>query len=53
MPTLSYEKHDGVQTEISFRRNLDLSIVTRSGYTLLDLIANVGGLRTILAFVIG
>ena len=53
LPTQSYEKHDGVQTEISFRRNLDLRIVTRSGYTLLDLIANVGGLRTILAFVIG
>ena len=27
-------------------------MVNRSGYTLLDLIANVGGLRTIMAFVI-
>lgn len=27
--------------------------MSRSGYTLLDLIANVGGLRTILMFVIG
>ena len=27
-------------------------MINRSGYTLLDLIANVGGLRTIMAFVI-
>ena len=27
--------------------------MSRSGYTVLDLIANVGGLRTILMFVIG
>ena len=52
-PNQSQEKKDGTQFEISFERDLDLQIYSRSGYTLLDLIANVGGLRTIMAFVIG
>ena len=37
---------------ITFHHNLDLQQVSRRGYTVLDLIANVGGLRTIMAFVI-
>ena len=53
MPRESYEKHDGTHQVISFERSLSLQVYNRSGYTLLDLIANVGGLRTILAFLIG
>ena len=48
----SYEKHDGTQSDITIERSLNLQIYSRSGYTLLDLIANVGGLRTIMAFVL-
>ena len=48
----SYEKNDGTQFDITLEHDPDLQIVNRSGYTVLDLIANVGGLRTIMAFVI-
>ena len=51
LPNQSYEKHDGTQFDITFERDLNLQVYTRSGYTILDLIANVGGLRTILSFV--
>lgn len=43
---------DGTQFDITFERSLNLQIYSRSGYTILDLIANVGGLRTIMAFVL-
>ena len=53
LPNWSYEKEDSTQFEITIERDRDLQVYSRSGYTILDLIANVGGLRTIFAFVIG
>ena len=50
MSSASYEKHDGTQFDVTIERDLDLRIVKRSGYTILDLISNVGGLRTLMAF---
>ena len=52
LPSASYEKHDGTQFDVTFERSLDLQLIKRSGYTLLDLISNVGGLRTIMSFAI-
>ena len=42
-----------MQCDVTFERNLNLQILSRSGYTLLDLIANVGGLRAVTAFLVG
>ena len=50
LPGASYEKNDGTQFDITFERDLDLKLVKRSGYTILDLISNVGGLRTLMSF---
>ena len=50
MQGASYEKNDGTQFDVTIERDLDLIIVKRSGYTVLDLISNVGGLRTLMAF---
>ena len=53
LPNQSYEKDDPTQCDITFERDLNLQVLSRTGYTLLDLIANVGGLRAVTAFVIG
>ena len=45
----SYEKADrSVQMDITIERNLDLTTVDRDGYTVLDLISDIGGIQGIL-----
>ena len=44
LPTKSYEKDFDVQLDITIEMNLDQVVVSREGYTLLDLFADTGGM---------
>ena len=46
IPVRPYEKVDRstVVMAISLERNLDLTVIVREGYTILDLLSDVGGL---------
>lgn len=43
-----YEKDYDVQMDITIERDLALNILARSGYTILDLLSDVGGMQSIL-----
>ena len=40
----SYEKDKHTTMDVTFERNLDLIVITRDGYTLLDWISDIGGI---------
>ena len=46
--TGTYEKEYDVQMEISFQMNLDKHQVARTGYTILDVLSDVGGIQGLL-----
>ena len=48
MPIRSYESDYDVQMEIQIEMNMNQMQVVRDGYTLLDLISDIGGLQGIL-----
>ena len=48
MPTTSYEEDLSVQMDITVEKNLDQIVIARDGYTLLDLISDIGGMQGIL-----
>ena len=47
-PTISYEKDYIVQLDITIEMDLDLHIVSRDGYTVLDLFSDIGGIQGML-----
>ena len=40
---MSYEKDDFTRQDVTVEMNLDLRVVSRDGYTLLDWVSDVGG----------
>ena len=48
MSTHSYEKDYDVQMEISVEMNLDLTVISREGYTILDFISDIGGMQVMI-----
>ena len=48
MPVQSYEKDKDVQVDITIEMDLDLKVISRSGYTILDLISDIGGIQGVL-----
>lgn len=44
MPVRPYEKDRNVVMEISIERNLDLRVIAREGYTILDFLSDLGGM---------
>ena len=48
MPTRSQEREYDVMMEISVQRNLDMTMVAREGYTVLDYLSDIGGMQGIL-----
>ena len=44
MPKRSYEKDDNVQMDITIEMNLDYVTQIRTRYTILDVLADVGGM---------
>ena len=57
MPVRPYEKDKDVVMEISIERNLDLKVVSREGYTILDFLSDLGGMQgliySVLAMMLG
>ena len=53
MPTVTYEKDDIVQMEFTVEINSDLLSIERHGYTMIDLLSDVGGVQTIFVTLIG
>jgi len=48
LPVRSQEKDLNVQMELTIERNLDLTQLERSGYTLIDVFSDIGGIQSIL-----
>ena len=44
----SYEKDKDTTMDVTFERNMDLIIIARDGYTILDWISDIGGIQGIL-----
>ena len=44
MPSISFEENDFVIQGITIEMNLDLVVIARSGYTVLDYLSDVGGI---------
>ena len=45
---MPYERDAEVQTDVTFERNMDLTVISRDGYTVLDYISDIGGIQGIL-----
>ena len=45
MSTRPYEKDNIVQMEINIEMNLDLTVISREGYTILDFLSDIGGMQ--------
>ena len=43
-----YEKDDIVQMDVTIERNLDLGIIQRTGYNVLDVLSDIGGIQSII-----
>ena len=48
MPSISFEENDFVIQGITIEMNLDLVVIARSGYTVLDYLSDVGGIQGLL-----
>ena len=48
IPQIPAEANDYAQLELSFEVNLDLKIVNRSYYSLLDCLSDIGGILSVL-----
>ena len=48
LPMRSYEKDYDTVMEISIERDLDLYVISREGYTLLDFFSDLGGMQGLL-----
>lgn len=53
LPVRSYEKDYIVQMDISIEMNLDLQTLARTGYTVLDVLSDVGGIQSLLMSALG
>lgn len=53
MPARSYEKDRFVQMDISIEMNLNQTTLARTGYTVLDVLSDVGGIQSIIMSAIG
>ena len=53
LPLRSYEKDYDVQLDITIEMNLDQSVISREGYTSLDLISDIGGMQGLLFSLFG
>lgn len=47
VPQIPAEANDYIQMELSFEMNLDLLTIKRTYYSLLDVLADVGGLMSV------
>ena len=45
LPIRSQEKDYNIAMEITFERNLDLKVIMREGYTILDYLSDIGGMQ--------
>ena len=45
LPVRSQEKDYNIAMEISFERSLDLKVIMREGYTILDYLSDIGGMQ--------
>ena len=52
LPSRSYEKDNDTWFDLTIEMNLDLEIIQRNGYTILDLLSDVGGILEISSIVI-
>ena len=48
MAVRTYEKDVNVQMDISVEVNLDLEVLSRSGYTFIDVLSDIGGIQGLL-----
>lgn len=48
LPPRAYEKDPNLVVQVSFEVNLDLRLKHRFGYTVLDLLSDIGGVTSIL-----
>lgn len=48
LPQIPAENHDWTQMEISIEMNLDVTMVSRSYYSLLDVLSDIGGILQVL-----
>ena len=46
-PVRSYEKDVDIVMNIAFERNLDMNLIDREGYTVLDYLSDMGGMQSI------
>ena len=53
IPVRPYEKDRDVVMELSIERNLDLLVIAREGYTLLDFLSDLGGLSELIHILFG
>lgn len=47
-PVISYEKDKNAQVDITIEMDLNRKVISRNGYTLLDLISDIGGIQGML-----
>ena len=52
MPSRSYEKDADTWFDLTIEMNLNLELIQRNGYTVLDLLSDVGGILEISTIVI-
>ena len=52
LPSSTQELRKGIQMELTFELNLDLAVIQRVGYTLIDLLSDIGGVQAILVTLI-
>ena len=48
MTKMPYEKDDFTRQDVTIEMNLDLRVISRDGYTLLDWVSDVGGVQGML-----
>lgn len=53
LPSRSYEKDDDTWFDLTIEMNLNLELIQRNGYTILDLLSDVGGILEIFSIIIG
>ena len=48
LPNLPYEKDKFVQMDVTIEMNLDLGLIYRSGYNILDVLSDIGGMQSMI-----
>ena len=53
IPVRPFEKDRDVVMELSIERNLDLRVIAREGYTVLDFLSDLGGMQGLIHMLFG